>query len=85
MTDRDPLLTERQTTHGNFKQNAELSQALKDNARFFGHWKKIDPVEQEAIDMIFLKFSRILSGKSLERQHWEDVVGYAKLALEQCK
>ncbi len=36
------------------------------------------------MDMIALKFSRILSGKSLEKQHWEDVVGYAKLAEKLC-
>lgn len=85
MPDRDPLLTERQTTHGSFEQNAEFSQKMK----FFMHscpsWKHLTYVEREAMDMIALKFSRILSGKSLERQHWEDVVGYAKLALEQCE
>jgi len=85
MTDRDPLLTERQTTHGSFEDNAKLSQGLKSTMHNHLGWGGLCDVEREAMDMIALKFSRILSGKSLERQHWEDVVGYAKLALEQCK
>lgn len=82
---RDPLLVERQTTHGNFADNAGISQDIKDILRGGIGWESLHLVEREAMDMIALKFSRILSGKSLERQHWEDVVGYAKLALEQCK
>lgn len=84
MTQRDPLLTARQTTHGSFEANADLSQALKIIFRSSNGWGKLTPVEREAMDMIALKFSRILSGKSMERQHWEDVVGYAKLVEERC-
>lgn len=82
---RDPLLETRQTTHGDFAENARISQYLKWVLRGSPGWDKITPVEQEVMDMICLKFSRILSGKSLERQHWEDVVGYGKLALEKCQ
>lgn len=85
MTERDPLLVERQTTHGSFEDNATFSQEMKEVLRSRLGFGDLHPVEREAMDMIALKFSRILSGKSLERQHWEDVVGYAKLALEQCK
>jgi hypothetical protein len=42
-------------------------------------------VERECLDMIALKISRVLSGRSLERQHWEDIEGYAHLALRECK
>ncbi len=47
-------------------------------------WSKLTDVEREAMDMIALKFSRVLSGKSLEKQHWEDIVGYGQLALNLC-
>ena len=53
--------------------------------RASGGWELLTDVERESMDMIALKFSRILSGRSLELQHWEDVVGYAKLAEELCK
>lgn len=81
---RHPLLAERQTTHGNFEDNAILSQALKETFRAVPGWKSLSPIEREAMDMIALKFSRILSGRSMERQHWEDIVGYAKLVEEKC-
>lgn len=81
---RDPLLAERQTTHGNFAANAAISQMLKRVYRSAPSWEGLTDIERESLDMMALKFSRILSGKSQERQHWEDVVGYAKLALEQC-
>ena len=83
-TPRLPLLETREQTHGSFEANAIISQALKAHFRAAPGWARLTDVERESMDMIALKFSRILSGKSLERQHWEDVVGYAKLAEERC-
>ncbi len=81
---RCKLLAERQTTHGSFADNAMMSQALKDILRGSPGWLFLTSIERESMDMICLKFSRILSGKSMEKQHWEDVVGYAKLVEEKC-
>lgn len=82
---KDTLLIERGNTHGDFADNARISQSLKDIFRAEPGWGLLTSVERESMDMIALKFSRILSGKSLELQHWEDVRGYAALAEEQCK
>lgn len=79
------LLNDRQTTHGDFRSNARVSQMLKAVFRSCEHWQFLDDVEKESMDMIAAKFSRVLSGKSLEKQHWEDVEGYARLALKECK
>lgn len=79
------LLVAREQTHGSFADNARVSQSIKRIFRDEPGWGLLTDVEREAMDMIALKFSRILSGKSLELQHWEDVVGYAKLAEEQCQ
>ncbi len=78
------LLNVRQSTHGDFRTNARLSQKLKEIYRSYEGWAHLDDVEKEVLDMISLKISRILSGKSLERQHWEDIEGYAHLALKEC-
>jgi len=78
------LLTDRQSTHGSFEDNARISQGLKEWMRGSPGWSKLTDVEREAMDMIALKFSRVLSGKSLEKQHWEDIVGYGQLALNLC-
>ncbi len=78
------LLADRQTTHGSFEDNARISQGLKEWMRGSPGWSKLTDVEREAMDMIALKFSRVLSGRSLEKQHWEDVVGYGQLVLNIC-
>ena len=79
------LIAQRQNTHGEFGDNARVSQAIKRIMRTEPGWELLTDTERESMDMIALKFSRILSGKSLERQHWEDVTGYAKLAERLCK
>ncbi len=78
------LLIDRHSTHGSFEDNARISQGLKEWMRGGPGWSKLTDVEREAMDMIALKFSRVLSGKSLEKQHWEDVVGYGQLVLNIC-
>ena len=82
--DRDPLLQEREKTHGSFHTNARIAQALK----IIFH-ENIEPcgfrdVHREALDMIALKLSRILSGQANFKDHWDDIAGYAKLASEEC-
>lgn len=81
----EELLEDRQSTHGDFRTNARLSQNLKHVFRTYEGWDHLDDVEKEVLDMISLKISRILSGRSLERRHWEDIAGYAHLALRECK
>ena len=83
---RDPLLREREKTHGDFRSNAAISQSLKHI--FARNTTKVAedlcPVHREALDMIALKLSRILSGQADFRDHWDDIAGYAKLASEVC-
>lgn len=85
MDQTETLLNDRGTTHGSFENNARVCQAIKRQMRAEGGWELLTDVEREAMDMIAVKFSRILSGKALELQHWEDVVGYARLAEKLCK
>ena len=84
MSERDPLLQEREKTHGSFKTNAEVSQRIKliyrDNL-----CGVVKPEHCEALDMIALKLSRILSGQANHKDHWDDIAGYAKLATEACE
>jgi len=78
---RAPVLSERQQTHGDFKTNAEISQTLKN---IFSGYTIHNPVHREALDMIAVKLSRILSGQPHHADHWLDISGYALLAVEQC-
>lgn len=83
-TPRDPLLTERQKTHGSFLQNAVVSQNLKIQLRHYEGWNDLSLLHREALDAICLKLSRIMSGQSKFKDHWDDIAGYAKLASEAC-
>lgn len=81
---RDPLLQEREKTHGSFAKNAEVSQRLKDVMKQHGSHGLCD-IHLEALDMIALKISRVLSGQAMTKDHWDDIAGYAKLGSEACK
>jgi hypothetical protein len=83
---RDKLLQEREKTHGDFRSNAAISQRIKkivaENTTTVA--ETLSDVHKEALDMIALKLSRILSGQALFKDHWDDIAGYAKLASEAC-
>ena len=82
MTDRDPLLVEREKTHGYFPYNAAISQELKKIIHAPTTLRNFSDVQSEALDMIALKLSRILSGQANFKDHWDDIAGYAKLVSE---
>jgi len=84
MTERDPLLEERQKTHGSFRQNAMVSQRIKEILRVHGTLPRSE-IHREALDLIATKVSRILSGQASHRDHWDDIAGYAKLGSEACE
>lgn len=83
--DTHALLCERQKTHGDFRSNAAISQRLKkivrENTTIVTSTDLCD-VHREALDMICLKLSRILSGQAAFKDHWDDIAGYAALAAE---
>lgn len=81
---RDPLLAEREKTHGSFAQNAIVSQHIKHIYHSMGKYPAENAAHAEALDMIALKLSRILSGQANFRDHWRDLSGYALLAMEAC-
>jgi len=82
--DRPELLQSREKTHGSFATNAEVSQGLKYKFRRQNHYEQMSDVHKEALDMIALKISRILSGQASFKDHWDDIAGYAHLGAEAC-
>lgn len=75
----DKTLEDRQHTHGDFKENARISQALCHIMRLGVNWDKLSLVQREALEMIAHKISRILSGNYNEPDHAHDIAGYATL------
>lgn len=91
---KGPLIQEtlasRAGTHGDFRENGRIMQRLKDTARTGFNWpyemmragsNPLTPEQCEAIDMIFHKVGRILSGNPNEPDHWFDIAGYATLIV----
>lgn len=79
------LLTTRGETHGSFASNAHYGQSLRDLFRSSPQWQQMPPEHREALDLIACKLSRILSGQSMFRDHFDDIAGYAQLAAKACK
>ena len=85
-SERPALLQERQKTHGSFASNARISQQLKHIfRRETNNIVVLTDIHNEAIVMIAVKLSRILSGSANFKDHWDDIAGYAQLAAEACK
>lgn len=79
----EEILEEREGTHGSFRLNSECSQTLKSTLNTWLCAAELDAVQQEALDMICLKLSRIVTGNANEIDHWRDIAGYAQLVVNE--
>jgi Domain of unknown function (DUF6378) len=79
---RDPLLVEREKSHGDFITTAKISQNLKSTIHY--HNSSVSSAQKEALEMIATKIARILCGDPFEKDHWNDIAGYAHLGAESC-
>jgi hypothetical protein len=77
--DVNSTLTTRQSTHGDFRDNGRIMQALKNEMRKTSGWDRLLPWQAEALDMIQHKVGRILNGNPDTADHWHDIAGYATL------
>jgi hypothetical protein len=83
-TDVDATLAERGNRYGPFRGHAEVTIGLKKfiSAALFLREKKLDPDQQEALDMICHKIGRIVNGDPNYADSWIDIAGYAKLVAD---
>lgn len=74
------ILDERQKTHGNFQDHADITQELKGVLKRNPDLvQKLTVTQTESIEMIFHKIGRILAGNPNFKDHWDDIAGYAQL------
>jgi hypothetical protein len=93
------LIAKRGKTHGDFRTQADISQALKrlvhgeaeeafrnktTNTIILNHWSTMTPVQQEGLEMILHKIARSLAGDANYKDHWDDIAGYAERVAEGC-
>ena len=74
------VLADRGKTHGDFHDQAAISQQIK-RVLARGPTTLHEPY-REALEMIAVKMSRIVSGNPDEVDHWLDIAGYAKLVSD---
>lgn len=85
MTESDPLLVERGSTHGDYTEQASLSVTLRSLLQTGASARRLTAVQTDAITMICVKLSRIVNGDPNFKDHWRDIAGYAKLAEDRCE
>lgn len=73
------ILNERETTHGEWRQQAHITHRLKEALRDSIRWDILTCSQREALDMICVKMGRILTGDPSEPDHWLDIAGYSTL------
>ena len=78
-TSPEALTSERKSTHGDWSEQSAMGNLLKKDMRGSPHWNGLNAMQQEALDMIATKMSRILTGNPNEPDHWDDIAGYAFL------
>ena len=77
----EQTLNERGNRYGEFAGHAQVSQRLKEMARFELSYrdKRLAEDQREALDMIFHKIARIINGDPDYADSSADIAGYATL------
>jgi len=70
-------IQERQKQYGSFKINAHISQGIKKAMRNSTAWVDLSDDKKEALEMIAMKISRILTDRADYEDNWHDIAGYA--------
>ncbi len=82
MTSPEAIIARRHDEHGDWAEQSALAQDLKDRVRIQverANSRRLTARQQEAIEMILVKVSRICCGNPNLEDHWDDLAGYALL------
>ena len=77
------ILIARGGTHGVFKDSAIFVQYTKKMMDNTPNWDSLSPDKKEALHMIQHKIGRILHGNANFKDHWEDILGYTQLVIDE--
>lgn len=87
MSDVKETLVKRNSTYGDYYFQSKVSIDLKEFiARQLAIRKKtLMHDQQDALDMICVKISRIINGDANHSDNWLDIAGYASLVADRLK
>lgn len=76
-------LTARERSHGHFDNAASVAQRLKSAMRDTPSWEaRLDAMQQEALENIATLLANVLAGDPNHREHWTNIVVFARLIEE---
>ena len=78
--DTDKLIKERTGQHGSYSSNAKVTLGIIEALQRGEGYYKLSPEQEYGLMMIANKMCRIVSGNPDFKDHYEDIIGYAKLA-----
>lgn len=81
--DTNELLTQRNRTHGDYREQSRITQEFKRLMRDTPNWRGLSDSEKDSLEMVAVKVGRILAGNPHFKDHWDDIAGYAKLIANQ--
>jgi hypothetical protein len=79
----ETVIAERAQTHGDYKEQARLSQSLKRMLRSSRNWEFLDFYQAQSLEACCDKISRVMCGNLNEIDHWRDISGYASLVVRE--
>jgi hypothetical protein len=82
MPDIHETLKERGTRYGNYLEQTKISASLQDVMHKARDFSEMDEDQQDALEMIAVKISRILNGDPWYTDNWRDIAGYATLVAD---
>lgn len=81
----EKTLKQRGSIYGAFADNAETSQILKQTMRQAKNWDELSYAQQEALEMVQHKISRMLNGNHNYQDNVVDILGYTELMFKDMK
>lgn len=81
----EKTLKQRGLIYGAFADNAETSQILKQTMRQAKNWDELSYAQQEALEMVQHKISRMLNGNPNYHDNVVDILGYTELMFKDMK
>lgn len=84
MSDVEETLKQRGSVHGDYNEQSKLHDDLLAVMMKRPSFLSLKPQQRQALNIIAMKTSRILSGDANHPDHWHDIAGYATLAEQSC-
>ena len=81
----EDTLTERGKNYGDFTDNADYAQRIKQAFYESRSWHTMPTYMQEALDLFASKIGRMLSGDPFYADNWHDIGGYTTLVEQRIK